>query len=173
MSLPPGAEVWAASDFTPFAGLAWPGERAISLQPHPEFEPAYAISLIEHRRERDLYADDRLTGAWRASPAPDDGPGSAAGSASSWRRRLCKASHFGQWAARGAALFCRALRCSRWRWRLGAPFGQIAWGGSSAVLPARAALGQRRGGGLLVMAAAIMEVRAGDWGRRAAARCRS
>jgi GMP synthase-like glutamine amidotransferase len=47
---PPGAEVFAASEFTPFAGLAWPDARAISLQPHPEFDPAYAISLIEHRR---------------------------------------------------------------------------------------------------------------------------
>lgn len=47
---PPGAEVFAASEFTPFAGLVWPGERAISIQPHPEFDPAYAKSLIEHRR---------------------------------------------------------------------------------------------------------------------------
>ena len=46
---PPGAEVWAASDFTPFAGLVWPGERAISMQPHPEFDPAYAKALIESR----------------------------------------------------------------------------------------------------------------------------
>jgi GMP synthase-like glutamine amidotransferase len=51
---PPGAEVWAASDFTPFAGLAWPGERAISMQPHPEFDPAYAIALIETRRDGPL-----------------------------------------------------------------------------------------------------------------------
>jgi GMP synthase-like glutamine amidotransferase len=47
---PPGAEVWAASEFTPYAGLVWPGERALSLQPHPEFDPAFAVSLIEHRR---------------------------------------------------------------------------------------------------------------------------
>lgn len=54
---PPGAEVWAASDFTPFAGLIWPGERAISMQPHPEFEPAYATALIETRRDGPLSAD--------------------------------------------------------------------------------------------------------------------
>jgi GMP synthase-like glutamine amidotransferase len=51
---PPGSEVWAASDFTPFAGLIWPGERAISMQPHPEFEPAYAKALIETRRDGPL-----------------------------------------------------------------------------------------------------------------------
>lgn len=54
---PPGAQVWAASEFTPFAGLVWPGERAISLQPHPEFEPAYAIALIETRRDGPLSPD--------------------------------------------------------------------------------------------------------------------
>ncbi|MDE2489172.1 MAG: type 1 glutamine amidotransferase [Alphaproteobacteria bacterium] len=47
---PPGAEVVFASEFTPFAGLAWRDQPAISMQPHPEFDPAYAISLIEHRR---------------------------------------------------------------------------------------------------------------------------
>ena len=57
MEKPPGAQVWAASEFTPFAGLVWPGERAISLQPHPEFEPAYAIALIETRRDGPLSPD--------------------------------------------------------------------------------------------------------------------
>ena len=71
VSLPSGAEVWAASDFTPFAGLAWPGERAISMQPHPEFEPAYAISLIEHRRGG-TYPDDQADRAVASFAAPDD-----------------------------------------------------------------------------------------------------
>jgi GMP synthase-like glutamine amidotransferase len=71
VSLPPGAEVFAASDFTPFAGLAWPGERAISMQPHPEFEPAYAISLIEHRRGG-TYPDDQADRAVASFKAPDD-----------------------------------------------------------------------------------------------------
>jgi GMP synthase-like glutamine amidotransferase len=84
---PPGAQVWAASDFTPLAGLVWPGERAVSLQPHPEFEPAYAIALIETRRDGPLTsqqataavesyraADDRArVGAWiKAFLAADD-----------------------------------------------------------------------------------------------------
>ena len=55
---PPGAEVWAASDFTPLAGMVWPGERAISLQPHPEFDPAYAVALIEGRRDGPLTPDE-------------------------------------------------------------------------------------------------------------------
>ena len=68
---PPGAEVWAASDFTPFAGLVWPGERAISMQPHPEFEPAYAIALIETRRDGPLTPDE-ATRAVASYEGPDD-----------------------------------------------------------------------------------------------------
>jgi GMP synthase-like glutamine amidotransferase len=51
---PPGARTWVASDFTPYAGLIYPDDRAISIQPHPEFEPAYAIELIETRRDGPL-----------------------------------------------------------------------------------------------------------------------
>ena len=47
---PPGAAVLAASAFTPYGMLDY-GERAISLQLHPEFDPAYAEALIEGRRE--------------------------------------------------------------------------------------------------------------------------
>jgi len=68
---PPGAQVWAASAFTPFAGLAWPGERAISLQPHPEFEPAYAAALIEARRGK-VYADAEADQAVASFSGPDD-----------------------------------------------------------------------------------------------------
>lgn len=53
----PDARVIAASDFTPYAGLAWPDEEAISFQFHPEFEPAFAKALIETRRERIADAD--------------------------------------------------------------------------------------------------------------------
>ena len=64
------------SDFTPFAGLAW-GEDAISMQPHPEFTPAFATELTAGRRDRIgpalvegavdslKAADDRgVVGAW-------------------------------------------------------------------------------------------------------------
>jgi GMP synthase-like glutamine amidotransferase len=46
----PQARVLAGSDFTPFAMLAYPELRAMSLQPHPEFEPDYTRALIETRR---------------------------------------------------------------------------------------------------------------------------
>jgi GMP synthase-like glutamine amidotransferase len=49
---PPNTEVVAASDFTPFAALAWTDRRAISFQFHPEFSPAFAKALIEQRHDR-------------------------------------------------------------------------------------------------------------------------
>ena len=51
--LPPAdARVIAASEFTPYAGLAWDDARmgAISFQCHPEFQPEYAAALVESRR---------------------------------------------------------------------------------------------------------------------------
>ena len=68
---PPGAEVWAASDFTPYAGLIWPGERAVSLQPHPEFDPRYAVALIETRRDGPL-SPDEADRAIKSYEGPDD-----------------------------------------------------------------------------------------------------
>jgi len=75
---PPNAEVIAANDLTPIGALAWRDQPAISIQLHPEFEPAYARALIENRRgtrfgaeEADRaiasfsLADDRArVGAW-------------------------------------------------------------------------------------------------------------
>jgi GMP synthase-like glutamine amidotransferase len=46
---PPNTEIVAASDFTPYAALAWKDRQAISFQFHPEFEPAFARALIEKR----------------------------------------------------------------------------------------------------------------------------
>lgn len=68
---PPGAEVFAANAFTPIAGLAWRDQPAISMQPHPEFEPAYAVSLIEHRREGP-YAKAQADRAVASYRGPDD-----------------------------------------------------------------------------------------------------
>jgi GMP synthase-like glutamine amidotransferase len=68
---PPEAEVFAASEFTPFAGLVWPEHRALSMQPHPEFEPAYAKSLIEHRRGN-LYPDEQADAAIASYSGADD-----------------------------------------------------------------------------------------------------
>lgn len=49
-ALPPGARVLAGSAFTPYGILAYDDARAISMQFHPEFTPAYAKALIEARR---------------------------------------------------------------------------------------------------------------------------
>jgi len=49
---PPNTDVIASSLFTPYAGLAWRDQPAISFQFHPEFAPDYAKALIEARRER-------------------------------------------------------------------------------------------------------------------------
>ena len=46
---PPHTDVVAASDFTPYAALAWTDRAAISFQFHPEFSPAFAKALIEKR----------------------------------------------------------------------------------------------------------------------------
>jgi GMP synthase-like glutamine amidotransferase len=49
VSLPPGATVVAAAPSRPTACSAMDA-RAISMQFHPEFDPAYAAALIEARR---------------------------------------------------------------------------------------------------------------------------
>lgn len=49
---PPQAEIIASSLFTPYAGLAWRDQPAISFQFHPEFSPDYAKALIEQRYDR-------------------------------------------------------------------------------------------------------------------------
>jgi len=46
---PPNTEIVAASDFTPYAALAWTDRPAISFQFHPEFSSAFAQALIERR----------------------------------------------------------------------------------------------------------------------------
>jgi GMP synthase-like glutamine amidotransferase len=68
---PPGADVFAASDFTPLAGLVYRDQPAISIQPHPEFAPAYAISLIEARRGG-IYPDDQADQAVASFAGHDD-----------------------------------------------------------------------------------------------------
>lgn len=69
-ALPPGARVVAASDFTPFAALAW-GDEAISFQGHPEFDPAFAAALAESRRGTRL-TDAEVDAAVASLEAPND-----------------------------------------------------------------------------------------------------
>ena len=68
---PPGADVIAASDFTPIGALAWRDQPAISIQLHPEFEPAYAKALIEARRGK-VYADAQADAAIASYAGADD-----------------------------------------------------------------------------------------------------
>jgi len=51
---PPEAEVFLASEFTPNAGLIYRNDAAMSLQPHPEFDEAFARGLVELRRNNPL-----------------------------------------------------------------------------------------------------------------------
>ncbi len=48
---PPATRILAGSEFTPFGLLAYDDQPAISFQPHPEFDPAYAKELVEARRD--------------------------------------------------------------------------------------------------------------------------
>ena len=72
---------------------------------------------------------------------------------------------FGQWAARGAALFCASFAAFQVALALGAPYGQMVWGGSSAVLPGNLRAASAGAAIYLVAAGAAMLVRSGDWGR--------
>ena len=71
VELPPGAEVIAASEFSPFGMLAWRDQRAISLQLHPEFESDYAIALAETRRGNGL-SDAEVDHAVASLREPND-----------------------------------------------------------------------------------------------------
>jgi GMP synthase-like glutamine amidotransferase len=71
VELPPGARVLAASAFTPFALLDYPGLGAISVQPHPEFDPAYAEALIEGRRGT-RFPETQADAAIASLDAPND-----------------------------------------------------------------------------------------------------
>lgn len=72
---PPNTQVVAASEFTPFASLAWQDRPAISFQFHPEFSVGYAKALIEKRFDRvndpdaalaslDAPNDNHVVGGW-------------------------------------------------------------------------------------------------------------
>ncbi|HUO21069.1 MAG TPA: type 1 glutamine amidotransferase [Caulobacteraceae bacterium] len=69
---PPGAQVIAASAFTPFAALAYPGQRALSFQGHPEFTPEFAKALMTIRRGKSL-TEAEADAAIASLDLPDDG----------------------------------------------------------------------------------------------------
>jgi GMP synthase-like glutamine amidotransferase len=70
VAAPPGARVIAASEFSPFGALAYDDQPAISIQLHPEFEPAYAKALIETRRAR--FSEAQAEAALKSLDQPDD-----------------------------------------------------------------------------------------------------
>ena len=73
----------------------------------------------------------------------------------------------GRGAARGAAVFCLAFAAFQVALALGAPFGKMAWGGASPpVLPDSLRAASAGAAVYLVLAAAVMLVRAGDLGAR-------
>ncbi|WP_421739336.1 type 1 glutamine amidotransferase [Caulobacter sp.] len=68
---PSGATVVGGSAFTPFGLLSYDGGRAISMQFHPEFDPAYAAALIEARRGT-RYTDAQADAAIATLRQPND-----------------------------------------------------------------------------------------------------
>ncbi len=68
---PPNATILAGNDFTPCGMLAYDDQPAISIQLHPEFDPAYAKALIAARRGTrfGLEESDRALASY---DAPDD-----------------------------------------------------------------------------------------------------
>lgn len=71
VELPPGAQVIGGNDFCPMGMLDYGPARAISLQLHPEFDPAYARALIENRRGS-RYTDEQADTAIMSYEQPDD-----------------------------------------------------------------------------------------------------
>lgn len=71
VELPPGARVVAGNDFTPYGVLTYEDAPAISLQVHPEFDPAFAAALIEARRGA-TYTDAQADAAIASLQAPND-----------------------------------------------------------------------------------------------------
>lgn len=70
-ALPPGARVLGGSAFTPYGILAYDDAKAISMQFHPEFSPAYAKALIEARRGT-RFTDEQADAAIASLSADND-----------------------------------------------------------------------------------------------------
>lgn len=67
--------------------------------------------------------------------------------------------------ARAAALFCLAFAIFQAALALGAPYGQVVWGGSTAVLSTGLRAASAGACVYLLAIGAMMLGRAGDWGR--------
>ena len=71
VTLPPSATVVGGSAFTPYGLLTYDDFPAISMQFHPEFDPAYAAALIEARRGT-RYTDAQADAALATLQGPND-----------------------------------------------------------------------------------------------------
>lgn len=71
LQLPVGAQITIASDFTPYAGLAYKGGHAISFQGHPEFSDAYSAALYQNRQGNPL-TPDAVQAAKNSLAIPED-----------------------------------------------------------------------------------------------------
>jgi len=69
-------------------------------------------------------------------------------------------------AARGAAIFCFAFAAFQAALALGAPLGNLAWGGGQLVLAPGLRAASAGAALYLTLAGAAMLVRSGDWGRQ-------
>lgn len=74
-------------------------------------------------------------------------------------------ARLGRLAARATAIFCLAFSMFQIALAAGAPWGEMAWGGASAVLTAGLRAASAASAVYLALAAAAMLVRSGDWGR--------
>ncbi len=68
---PAGARIFISSDFTPNAGLIYANGAAMSMQPHPEFEPEYSAGIVELRRNNP-FNDNEVQAALDSLSAPMD-----------------------------------------------------------------------------------------------------
>jgi len=70
-----------------------------------------------------------------------------------------------RFSARAAALFCLAFAVFQAALALGAPYGQVTWGGATAVLSTGLRAASAGACVFLLAMAGLMLGRAGDWGR--------
>ena len=73
---PADATVYASNDFCTNAALVY-GQKAFTVQPHPEYGRGFISGLVEHRG-KGIVPDDQLDAARAALDAPDDNPRVAA-----------------------------------------------------------------------------------------------
>lgn len=72
ISLPPRVSVTLASDYCPYAGLAYRDRNAISFQPHPEFTRDFADALIARFEQQGLLGGAEGDAERRAMAQSDD-----------------------------------------------------------------------------------------------------